>query len=200
MNTVHEETNAETGTLQYNDPKLLIKVHISEYQALETRINGFMALQFVPWPPLVVFITLVAYAYKYGFFDRTIEALVAWGTVVMVQVAVFVYNFALFEVYNHVRYIETELRPKVATLLGTDSFWGYERFLKKTGKVNNPLVGDCGLLVIPVAAIMLTIYGRWTSWLGLDFFGLVINGLLFLGVSSTASRIVKAREGFASAT
>lgn len=197
INNVLKETNTKAGVNPSGDPNLLIKAHIAEYQALANRINGFMALQFVPWPPLVVFLTLVATVYKYELFDPTIVALVAWGAVVVVQVAVLVYNFALFEVYNHVRYIETKLKPKVATLLGTDSFCGYEKYLKETGKVNNPLIGDCGLLVFQLAAIILATYCRWTNWSKLDSFGLAVNGFVLFFTAYTAIRIVKARKGFA---
>ena len=48
----------------------------------------------------------------------------------MTQLVILTYYFALYEVYNHVRYVETKLKPKVAELLelNPDSLWGYEKF------------------------------------------------------------------------
>jgi len=178
---------------------LLVHAHLAEYQTITARISRFMSLQAVPWPALVAFLTIVTIAYEKGLFDPAFIALVAWGAAFVAQLAVQTYYFALYEVYNHVRYVENELRPKLAALLGTGSFWGYEGYLKKTGKANNPLLGDLGPAAISIAAIILASALRWKSWAASDFLGLAINGLFLTVTGLTASHVVKVRKDFAEA-
>ena len=173
--------------------KLLVQVHVADYQAIATRISRFMALQFVPWPALVVFLSLVASTHK--LFD---PILLAWGAAGVAQVAVLTYYFALYEVYNHVRYVETELKPNLAKLLAlsTDSFWGYEKYLKKTGKANDPLFGDIGPALVSVVAVTLAALARIPGS-GWDYVGSLVNGLLLVLTATSAIRVVKVRRDFA---
>jgi hypothetical protein len=124
--------------------KLRAQAYSNEYQAMMTGMNLFMTLQFMPLVPLIAFWTIVANTYI-RFNDHPVELiLVKWGAVAVTQIACLVYYFSLHEVYNRVLYIETELKPKVAVLLhqATNSFWGWERHLRRFGKANNPRFGD----------------------------------------------------------
>jgi hypothetical protein len=172
--------------------KLVVKAHVADYQVIATRISRFMSLQFVPWPALAAFLTLVGGTYK--FFD---PILVAWGTAAIVQVAVLTYYFALYEVYNHVRYVETQLKPKVAELLklNTDSFWGYEKYLKMTGKATDPLFGDIGPAFASLLAVVLAAVSRIPGS-GWDYLGSVANGVLIVLTITSVIRVVKVRRGF----
>lgn len=176
--------------------KLLAQAHIAEYQGVTTRISRFMSVQFVVWPILVGVLSLITTTYKEGFLG---PILFAWGSVAIAQVAVQTYNFALYEVYNHVRYVEIVLRPKLATIVGTDSFWGYERYLKNTGKANNPLLGDLGPTVMSVVALILVALWRRDSWEAWDFLGLAVNGLFLVGTSLSAWSLVNVRKAFVNA-
>ncbi len=175
--------------------KLVVQAHVADYQAIATRISRFMSLQFVPWPALATFLTVVAATHKS--FD---PILVAWGTAGVAQVAVLTYYFALYEVYNHVRYVETELKPKVAKLLelNTDSFWGYEKYLKKTGKANDPLFGDVGPALVSVLAVVLAAVSRIPGS-GWDYLGSVVNGFLLVLTVTSVIRVVKVRRDFTDA-
>jgi len=173
--------------------KLLVQAHFTEYQAIVARISRFVSLQFVVWPVWVAFLILVATRYET---KKLSPILFAWGSVLATQCAVQIYNFALYEVYNHVRYIENALRPKVATLLGTDSFWGYERYLNKTGKANHPLIGDIAPTVGSLAMIGLATLWRWHSWSKWDFLSLAIIAIVFNVIRLSAFRIVKVRAEF----
>ncbi len=172
--------------------KLVVQAHVADYQAIATRITRFTSLQFVPWPALAAFLTLVGGTHK--LFD---PILVAWGTAGVVQVAVLTYYFALYEVYNHVRYLETELKPKLAELLklNTESFWGYEKYLKKTGKANDPLIGDVGPAFVSLLAVVLAAVSRIPGS-GWDYLGSVVNGFLLVLTVTSVIRVVKVRRGF----
>ena len=92
--------------------KLQVQAYFSEYQAMMARVNWFMSLQFIPLTPLVAFLAIVGAVYRF------LEPhLIAWTTAAVVEVAVLVYYFSLHEVYNHIRYIEVTLKPRVAALL-----------------------------------------------------------------------------------
>lgn len=174
--------------------KLQVQAHVADYQVIALRVSRFMSLQFVPWPTLAAFLTIVAGTQK--LFD---PILLAWGTAGVVQVAVLTYYFALYEVYNHVRYLETELKPKVAVLLdlNTESFWGYEKYLKKTGKAYAPLFGDVGPAIASLLAVVRAAISRKTeSGSGWDQFGLALNVFLLVLTGASVIRVVKVRMGF----
>jgi hypothetical protein len=155
-----------------------------------------MTIQFVSWPLLLAFLSLVASTFRDGVFGHPERALVIWGCAFAAQIAVLVYNFATYEIYNHVRYVETRLRPKLAALIGTNSFWGYERFLSKTGKANDPLFGDVGPLLVSLGAIGLASVAQWDCWSQWDLLGLSWNGLVFIGAVAMSLRVIAARKGF----
>ena len=175
-----------------------LPAYCAEYNAMATRINTFIALQFVPWPPLAVLLGLVVNAFKIHdgrTFEPTTASLIIWLTVMAMQVAVFVYCFALYEVYNHARYVETELRPKLSTIIGIDRNWGYEKFLKRAGRANNPNYGDRGVLGISILAILFGIYLQWNSGLKvLDGILAMANVFVLYKATGMVSRVVKARE------
>jgi hypothetical protein len=171
--------------------KVLIQLHASEYSAMVTRISRFMSLQFVIWPVLIGVLIFIAKEYS----KRQLPAdLTAWGSVFAIQFATQNYNFALYEVYNHVRYIERVLRPRVVALLGTDAVWEYERYLHKTGKAHSAWIGDIGPAIGSLVAILLSAYWRWDDWRVSDFWGFALNGILLVQVSLTAYRIVMVRK------
>ena len=179
----------------------LLQVYVADYNAMATRINTFMALQFVPWPPLVVVLGLVVNAFNtrtsstsVSAFDPDTTSFVVWLTVMAVHAAVYVYLFSLYEVYNHSRYVETELRPKLSEIINIQPNWGYERFLIKTGKANKPQSGDSGVLVLPIVAILFAFYQRATSelsWMDLLFF---LNIWALWNARQMVYRVFAARE------
>jgi hypothetical protein len=172
--------------------KLVVQAHIADYQVIASRISRFTSLQFIPVPALGAFLTVVVGTHK--LFD---PILVAWGTAGVVQFGVLTYYFALYEVYNHVRYLETKLKPMVANLLKVEpeSFWGYEKYLKKTGKGNDPLFGDVGPVFVSFLAVLLAALSRIPPS-GWDYFGSVVNGFLLILNVTSVIRVVKVRRGF----
>jgi hypothetical protein len=175
--------------------KVLVQLHSTEYQAIVTRISRFISLQFVVGPVLVAFLTLVATGYQHEI-EIFSPFVVAWGCALATQLAVQTYYFALYEVYNHVRYVENDLRPKVERLLGTDLFWGYERYLTRTGKAYNPLIGDVGPAIFSLAAFALPALWRWDNCSGWDVLGLAVDGIFLILISVTVCNVVKVRVDF----
>jgi hypothetical protein len=158
----------------------LVQALLAEYQAMTSRIVLFMTIQTVPWPVLAAYLGAVVTAYFNGLFTHVPVALVAWGTVLVTQFAVHAYYYALFEVYNHVRYVEQQLKPQMAKLLGTDSFWGYEHYLNKTGKASSAKLNDVAFAFISVGVMASVWNWRWATWGGGDTWGAAINGLFLV--------------------
>jgi hypothetical protein len=132
--------------------KLIVQAHYYEYQSSQNRITRFFTLQFSVWPILIAFLTFlfgIADKHPSGNFIPILIWLGIFATLFTTQF----YYFSLHEVYNHVGYIENFLRPKVSTYLRRNSFWGWERHLKKFGKANPPVMGDWGPIFIPIFAL-----------------------------------------------
>jgi hypothetical protein len=173
--------------------KLQLQAHFYEYQAVMTRINWFMSLQFIPLAPLAGFLAFI-------FIVRNSHPiLVVLGAAWVTQCAIFVYYFALHEVYNHVRYLLTTLKPKVAILLQLDTnlFWGWEEHLKKFGKANDPRFGDFVPAAISLIAFIISAFIAITNKLALscDFFQMIVFILfLVLLFSQSLGAVVLARR------
>ena len=182
-------TKSEPNIQPSEQQRLVVQAHVADYQVVTVRISRFISLQFVPWPALAAFLT-VAY-YTHTFFD---PVLVAWGTAAGAQIAVLVYYFALYEVYNHVRYIENELKPNMAKALSLnpDQFWGYERYLKKTGKANSALWGDITPAAISFLAVIIAALFRIPGS-GADYIGSILNAVLLVVTVTSVIRAVKVR-------
>ena len=178
--------------------KLQAQAYFGEYQAMMTRVNWFMSLQFMPLVPLVGFFSFIAITRS-----SLDPILIAWGTVGVSQIAVLIYYFALHEVYNHVLYLETKLKPKVAILLelNTDSFWGWERHLKQFGKAYDPRFGDRVPAILSAIAFLVAYIIAVTRMpaSGWDCLGTVITGSLLYGADVLAKRVEKVRGEFEAA-
>jgi hypothetical protein len=180
-----------------------------------TRVNWFMSMQSMPLVPLIAFYAFVATADNYFKYD---PILVTWGVVSVTYIAAIIYCVALQEVYNHLLYIEADLKKKIAVLLDLriDSFWGWERYLRQGAKHPNHAfqVGKpwsqvfvdlvpTAIALAPFTWATATALQRivnsavgtvdWHSWLW-DLVGIGIGGLLTLFAVALTARVVKARK------
>lgn len=178
----------DTRTLQ-------VQAHIADYETMMERISWSMSLQFMPLVPLVGFYSFIAVASK-----LLTPPFRIWGAVIATQVAINIYYFALHGVYNHVLYIETKLKPCVADIiqLKTNSFWGWERHIKRFGRANDPLIGDIApgaLSVVALAAGVIIAIAQTSASLWICLGG-VVSILLACGSIILAARVVKIRKKF----
>jgi hypothetical protein len=180
--------------------KLQLQVYLSEYQAMMTRVNWFMSMQSLPLVPLIAFFAFVATADNYFKYD---PILVTWGVVSVTYVAAVIYCVALHEVYNHLVYIETDLKGRVAVLLqiNRDSFWAWERHLKRVGKAQNQTFVDLAPTLIAflpfIVAVSLAVNRTLASGckaMGWDLLGLTTAGSLMIAVVVLTRRVIKMRK------
>lgn len=180
--------------------KFQAQAYFNDYQAMISKINWFMSLQFKLFTPLVSFVSLGVAAYNHDYHIAGV-----WVTTGVVQIIAITYLFALYEVYNHVRYIETELKPKLAGLisLNTGNFWSYEKLLKKGGKAHSTTIGDAIFPVgISLISLLVSLYIRGRSvgfhmfygWA--DLIGMFATILLLAKTIHSAKRTVDMRKMF----
>jgi hypothetical protein len=155
--------------LEQRNPATLIQLHIAEYQALTMRNTYWITMQYFLWPILIGLIGLVTQLHNP--FD---PALRIWGIAIVIEVVVVAYYAATLEQYSNVRYIETELKPSISVLVGPESFWGYEPYLKASRPFPAwlwemwPLLLLFGCIVFPIGKrwsfLFLLTWGNWGHW------------------------------------
>ncbi|HEX7190213.1 MAG TPA: hypothetical protein VF381_01470 [Thermoanaerobaculia bacterium] len=130
----------------------------AEYTVISSKIQLWMTLQYT-WASLVVLIlSLLAQLWK----GAPVVTLIWLGELV-VAVAYWAYQNVMLEGLRAVLYIEEELRPRAAMLTGSDSAFGWERFLRRRRKPN---VSQSGLIppVVSIALPLAFLTYRLLSW------------------------------------
>jgi hypothetical protein len=186
------EHSGDQSSVQ-NSVSIQVQLHIAEYQALTTRATYFITLMGSVWPVLLIFFGLILQGQLWNILP---PALLIWGSGVIIQISLFVWAQLLFEQYMIVRYTESELRRRVAAILGNSAFWEYEQFLtRQRGKVSTWWeFSICGGIMV---AIGWTATFRWrvlgSKW---DLIGIVANGLLAVIHIVRTVDIVRTRRGW----
>lgn len=142
-------------SLQERNSTSLIQLHVAEYQALTMRNTYWITMQYFLWPILIGLIGLINQLHNP--FDPTLRI---WGFAVVGQIVVVAYYAATLEQYSNVHYIETKLKPSISALVGADSFWGYERYLKAS-RPFAPWLWEIWPLLLPLGCIAYPIAERW---------------------------------------
>lgn len=98
-----------------------LQVHLAEYEALTMRCTYWLAFLVPIWAAMIGFLTLVAIAWK-----SIYPVVLLWGTPLGAQGIVLMWFQTIEEQYRAIAYIQEDLKPKVAYLLGSSDFWRYE--------------------------------------------------------------------------
>jgi hypothetical protein len=191
------EANKDSLAAAAERPKLLLDVHLNEYQALTTRATYYVVMSTAIWPLIFLYLGLLATAWqhllapdsdKFGF------PLMVWGGGLGVQLALVIWTFLVCEQYKMTLYVERDLRPFVQDIVGTSSFWLYERKLRG----RTPLVKwlelqtELWVFVFIMAAVLLRvlIFHKFTpsDWIGLALNLVVLVVLVLMAVSAAKTR------------
>jgi hypothetical protein len=173
------EGNVSEKTLEAlteNQRQMLLQLCIAEYQALTTRASYWIVLQIGLLPVVPVYLVLAVTVWQSGVIVREV---VAWTTLVGLQMIALLWSQALLEQFAIVKYIECYLRTVIDTLTPSDSFWGYEPFLV----TQRPMPASIGFFSIPgLVGVVFTItvicrLGQFSRW---DLAGMIVNGAIFL--------------------
>jgi hypothetical protein len=173
--------------------KLRLQVYIAEYQAMMVRVNWFMSLQTTCWLALPTFLTFVAAVGK-----DIDPVLIQWGAATVVEMLIFLNLVSLDEVYKHLLYIETNLKPQLAGFshMPLNSFFGWERYVRAKGKAGDPSVFDTAppgvALVTFFIATSLTLSrtdsGKWPSYGDILGLALASGALILVGFVTVHAR------------
>lgn len=156
-----------------------IDLHIAEYNALTTRVTYFINFQNILLTALIAWIIFVA-----SLWDSQFENIISWGLLLGAQVIGIINAYFTNEYYTIVKYIESDLKPKIVKLIKNESFWGYEPFLIiERGKKNrnNWRLAFEFLAVILSGVIIIAIFiYRFHNWIWGDSLGFFLNIILFI--------------------
>lgn len=129
----------------------LLRLHIAEYRALTTRLTRWITLQYLVYSVGAAIIAFLVQAR-----GKHIEMPVLfWGGLLALLLASWAYCYATWEILNTAYYLEGNLRKKIATLVGSRSFWGWEPYLSQIKKRGfNRFEWQLSLMVLLVSVLI----------------------------------------------
>jgi len=98
------------------DRARILAAHIAEYEGLMNRCSYWMIMHFGIWAVIVAFLGLLLQAW-----NSVSHTVLLWGSAMVVQAFLLIWNVIVEEQYLAVWYLESELRPRVLALAGTSS-------------------------------------------------------------------------------
>lgn len=115
----------------------LLQMHCAEYEALMTRNTYWITIQFSVAPAIAIYFTLLATVWNgIRFIEPTVNVIqfqnsLLWIGLLGAEAFVLAGYACLGEIYENVRYIETDLRREVEALVNQRPVWMYESYLMK---------------------------------------------------------------------
>jgi len=170
-----------------------IELHIAEYEALINRATYYINIQFILLSALIAWIVVIGQIWK-----TNLEYILNWALIIGAQIIAIINANMLWENYCIISYIETELKPEIQKIINKKTFWGYEVFLSKlrktkTAKNTMKFMDFIGSLIALIIIIATIIY-RFPNWVVWDWFGLILNLLLFVALFMKTNQTVMLRE------
>jgi hypothetical protein len=100
--------------------RLIADIHLSEYQAISSRLTYWVTLQFATYTVAVVFL---------GIFQTLTGIYAVWAGFFVLQLMAWAWLQTSCEIFMHVLYTEERLKPRIQRLVLNEPFWRYEPFL-----------------------------------------------------------------------
>ena len=148
-------------------------LHIAEYEALMTRNTYWTTIQFSVAPAIAIYLTLLITAWEAMKFInptadvRVYEKHLLWLSLLGAELFVLAGYNCVYEIYNNVKYIETNLRPEIDKLVASPRYWTYEKYLEGQRGVSF-LVVECWAAVAVVTAEGVIAIKEF-PWTGTDY-------------------------------
>ncbi len=194
------QPSVRTARATDDTERLLLDVHLYEYQTLTTRATYYIVMGTSTWPLIISFIGFLATvshnlpeqeSSRYGFF------LFWWTGSLGAQLALIFWTFLVCEQYKTILYIETRLRPLVQNLVRTPDFWLYEQKLRDRTRLKKWLELQTELWML--AAILAVALYRvlWFHRFDLfDWVGLAMNLVVLVPLSLLARSAAMIRQNW----
>jgi hypothetical protein len=109
-------------------PSDLLQLHVAEYNALTTRNTYMITLQYSLMPVFLIYVPLMI-ALRHRMKDKIRRELVLWGGFAGVLLLGHFWAEDLWQQFNNVKYIETQLRHEINQLTHGSRYWCYEHVL-----------------------------------------------------------------------
>jgi hypothetical protein len=106
----------------------LLQLQIAEYNTLTTRNTYLLTMQYSLLPVLLLYVPMLL-ALRHWTENMIIREVLIWGGFAGALVLAHLWAEDLYQQFNNVRYLETELRPQIAQSAGLPHFWCYEPYL-----------------------------------------------------------------------
>ena len=103
----------------------LAQFYVAEYAAMMDSVSVWKTLQYALWP-----ILLGAWLLLWELSRRMPKYFTAWAGALVLPLGYLAYQAAAIDALNGVLFIERDLRPLAAALVGTDQFWLHERMYR----------------------------------------------------------------------
>lgn len=156
------------------ETEMEVQLHIAEYNALTTRCTYFTNIQNVLLTAVVIWVTaglLVSWHYEPAYVFR-------WGILFGMQVLGIISAELFNEENKIIRYLESELKPLLADLIGNKAFWNYQFFIKKQRSDKYEVWEFTGVLIAVAVSALIAITRVSEGWGIGDFVGLGANVVL----------------------
>ena len=157
------------------------------------RLTNMITVQASLWPVLAVFLAIAGQIWK----DFQYHRLLAWGSVLVVQLIVVLWFQWQREIFRVVRYIEQDIRPEIAQFVKGRPFWNYERYLASC-RGRGLIWWEWSLLLVCLLAIGLASWWQH-PWhprsQPRDFIGLLVNAAALIVAYLAAFDAIRIRLG-----
>lgn len=176
----------------------ILSLHVAEYEQLMTRNTYVIACQFSLAPLVLILLGLVVQGWLQS--NRTIRgSILLWVGINLGLFISMIWADALWDMYNNIRYIQRELKIRVATVVGTAEFWDYETYQARLrGRSLLPwewVVPAIGVVLLTALLILVWPHGYWEYLLsGLSivlFARLIIRAYGAVKIRREFSRVMK---------
>ena len=170
-----------------------IDLHIAEYNTLTNRCTYFINIQNILITALIAWIILIGTVWSSKF-----ECLLMWGLLIGSQIIAIINASIAYENYNIIRYIESELKPKISKLIRNENFWNYELYLikqRRTIKYENKwlIIFDYLPVILLLFEMIIITILRFCHWHYWDCLGVILNSILFVAIISKTIQTSKLR-------
>lgn len=155
---------SDPAASQDDGQRSLIQVHIAEYAALTTKATYNIGFCTVIWGLLAGYVTLIV-----NVWPRIKQSSIIWVNAAVIELLFIWVSMIIFDQYLSLLYIETELKPRLATKLPKgEEYWGWERFVAKRRDNKAALLWEWGMSIgtglLIISALIWRIYVGWTKW------------------------------------
>ena len=184
-------------TKEEDSRRLLMDLHLSEYQTLTARATNYIIMGGIVWPLMISFVGFLGAMWEhlspsqsaqYGFF------MIGWCSALGVQMALILWTFLACEQYKLVRYIEKDLRTRICQLVGSDGFWLFQKRPARRSRIARwfELMTEAwvmtGIIAVALFRLAMTHGFSLLDWIGLSLNLIIFSVLLFWGIRAAKIR------------